>query len=70
MGSLGFSCYQPPGGMNWAPVLGLCQGPGRFTESAYWSSFNPASQTWGMGLRAYLLNPIKNKQTNKFRFRN
>ena len=31
MSSLGFSCYRPLGGMNWAPVLSLCQGPGRFT---------------------------------------
>ena len=58
MGSLGFSRYRPLGGMNWAPVLGLRQGLGRFTGPAYWSSFNPASRIWGVGLRAYCLNPI------------
>ena len=31
MGSLGFSRYQPLGGMNWALVLSLRQGPGRLT---------------------------------------
>ena len=30
-----------------------------FTGSAYKSSFNPASWTWGVGLRDYFLNPIK-----------
>ena len=44
--------------MNWAPVLGLCQEPGRFTRPAYKSSFNPASWAWGVGLRAYFLNLI------------
>ena len=58
MGSLGFSCYRPLGGMNWAPVLGLRQRPGHFTRPAYNSSFNPASRTWEVGLRAYFLNPI------------
>ena len=58
MGSLGFSRYQPLGGMNWAPVLGLRQKPGHFTGPAYKSSFNPASRTWGVGLRDYFLNPI------------
>ena len=58
MGSLGFSYYRPLGEMNWAPVLGLHQGPGRFTGPAYWSFFNPASRNWGVGLRAYFLNPI------------
>ena len=29
MGSLGFSRYRPLGGMNWAPVLGMRQGPGQ-----------------------------------------
>ena len=58
MGSLGFSCYRPLGGMNWAPVLGLRQGPGHFTGLAYKSPFTPASRTWGVGLRAYFLNPI------------
>ena len=58
MGSLGFPCYRPLGWMNWAPVLGLRQEPGRFTGPAYKSSFNPVSWTWGVGLRAYFLNPI------------
>ena len=58
MGSLGFSHYWPLGGMNWTSVLGLRQGPGRFTGPAYWPSFNPASRTWGVGLRAYFLNSI------------
>ena len=58
MGSLGFSRYRPLRGMNWTPVLGLRQGPGRFTGPAYWSSFNPTSRTWGVGLPAYHLNPI------------
>ena len=58
MGSLGFSHYRPLRGMNWAPILGMCQGPGRFTGSAYKSPFNPASWTWGVGMRAYFLNPI------------
>ena len=58
MGSLGFSRYRPLGGMNWAPVLGLCQGSVPFTGPAYKSSFNPASRTWGVGLRAYFLNSI------------
>ena len=31
----GFSLYQPLGGMNWAPVLGLRQGSGRLTRPAY-----------------------------------
>ena len=60
MGSLGFSRYRPLGEMNRAPVLGLRQGPNCFTGFAYWSSFNPASRTWGVGLRAYFLNPITN----------
>ena len=59
MGSLGFSHYRPLGGMNWTPVLGLRQGSDRFTGPAYWSSFKPTSRTWGVGLRAYFLNPIK-----------
>ena len=33
------------GGMNWAPVLGLCQELERFTGSAYKYSFNPAYWT-------------------------
>ena len=58
MGSLGCPCYRPLGWTNWAPVLGLCQEPGIFTGSAYKSSFNLASWTWKVGLRAYFLNPI------------
>ena len=58
MGSLGFLCYQPLGWMNWAPILGLRQEPGHFTGPAYKSYFNPASWTWGVGLRAYFLNSI------------
>ena len=42
---LDFSCYRPLGGMNWAPVLGLRQGPSHFTGPAYKSPFNLASQT-------------------------
>ena len=53
MSSLGCPCYQPLRRMNWAPVLGLCQEPGRFTRPAYKFSFNPASWAWGVGLRAY-----------------
>ena len=45
--------------MNWAPVLSLCQEPGRFTGPAYKSSFNPASWAWRVGLRAYFLNSIR-----------
>ena len=58
MGSLGVSRYRPLGGMNWAPVLGLRQGPGHFTGPTYKSPFNPTSRTWGVGMRAYFLNPI------------
>ena len=58
MGYLGFSRYRPLRGMNWAPVLGMRQRPSHFTRPAYKSSFNPASRTWGVGLRAYFLNPI------------
>ena len=43
MDSLGCPQYQSLGRMYWAPVLGFCQEPGRFTGSAYKSSFNPAS---------------------------
>ena len=59
MSSLGCPCYWPLGWMNWAPVLSLCQEPGRFTGPAYNSFFNPASWAWEVGLRAYFLNPIK-----------
>ena len=58
MGSLGFPCYQPLRWMNRAPVLGLRQEPGRFTGPAFKSYFNHVSWTWGVGLRAYFLNPI------------
>ena len=50
MSSLGCPCYQPLGWMNWAPVLGLCQEPGRFTGPAYKSFFNPASWAREVGL--------------------
>ena len=43
MSFLGCPRYLPLGRMNWAPILGLCQEPERFTGSAYKSSFNPAS---------------------------
>ena len=46
------------GWMNWAPVLGLCQEPEHFIGPAYKSSFKLASWAWGVGLRAYFLNPI------------
>ena len=59
MGSLGCPHYRPLGSINWAPILGLCQEPGRFTGPAYKSPFNPASWPWGMGLSAFFfLNPI------------
>ena len=58
MGSLGVSRYRPLGGMNWAPVLGLRQGSGHFTGPTYKSPFNPTSRTWGVGMRAYFLNPV------------
>ena len=58
MSSLGFPCYRPLGWMNWATVLGLRQEPCCFTGLAYKYSFNPVSWTWGVGLRAYFLNPI------------
>ena len=58
MGYLGFSRYRPLGWMNRAPVLGLLQEPGLFTEPAYKYFFNLASWTWGVSLRAYFLNPI------------
>ena len=35
---MGFSscpCYWPLGWTNWAPVLGWCQGPGRFNELTF-----------------------------------
>ena len=35
--------------MNWAPILGLCQVPERFTGLAYKSSFNHASWAWESG---------------------
>ena len=57
MGSLGCPRYRPLGRMNWAPILGLCQEPGRFTGPTYKSSFNPASWAWGVGLRAYFFKP-------------
>ena len=50
MGSLGCPRYRPLGRMNWAPVLGLCQEPRRFTRLAYKSSFNHASWAWESGL--------------------
>ena len=53
MGSLGCPHYRPLGRMNWAPVLGLCQEPERFTGPTYKSSFNPASWAWGVGLSVY-----------------
>ena len=59
MSSLGCSCYQPLGWMNWAPVLGMFQEPERCTGSAYKSLFNLTSWAWGVGLRAYFLNPIR-----------
>ena len=58
MGSLGCPCYRSLGWMNWAPVLSLCQDPGRFTRPAYKSSFNHASWAWEVGLHAYFLNSI------------
>ena len=58
MGTLGFPSYLPLGWMNWAPILGMRQEPGRFTRPAYKSSLNPASWIWGVGMRAYFLNPI------------
>ena len=58
MDSLGYPCYRPLGWMNWAPVWGLCQEPGRLTGPAYKSSFNHASWAWEVGLRAYFLNLI------------
>ena len=45
LGSLGFSCYRPLRWMNWTPVLGLHQESGRFTGSAFKSSFNPIPWT-------------------------
>ena len=45
-------------GMDEPLVLGLRQESSRFTGLAYKYSFNPASWTWGVGLRAYFLNPI------------
>ena len=57
MGSLGCPRYRSLGRMNWAPVLGLFQEPGRFTGSAYKSSFNPTSWAWGVGLRTYFIKP-------------
>ena len=57
MDSLGCPHYRPLGRMNWAPVLGLCHEPGRFTGSAYKSSFNSASWALGVGLRAYFFKP-------------
>ena len=67
MGSLGFPCCQPLGWMNWDPILGLRQEPDRFTGPTYKSSFNPTSWTWGVGLRAYFLNPIKYQQSKFYR---
>ena len=32
MSFLGCPCYWPLGQTNWAPVLGRCQGPGRFNK--------------------------------------
>ena len=65
MSSLGFSRYRPLGGMNWASVLVLRQGSDRFTGSAYKSSFDHASRTWGVGLPAYFLNLIINNNINR-----
>ena len=59
---MGFPRYRPLGWMNWAPVLGLRQEPGLFTGHAYKYFFNPASWTWGVGLRAYFLNPFINTE--------
>ena len=61
MSSLGCPRYRPLGRMNWAPVLGLCQEPGRFTGPDCKSSFNPASWAWGVGLRAYFFKPNQKK---------
>ena len=49
MDSLGYPRYRPLGRMNWAPVLGVCQEPVRFTGPAYKSSFNPTSWAWKSG---------------------
>ena len=35
MGFSGCPGYWPLGRTNWAPVLGRCQGPGRFTELTF-----------------------------------
>ena len=35
MGFSGCPCYWPLGRTNWAPVVGPCQGPWRFTELTY-----------------------------------
>ena len=35
MGFSGCPCYWPLGRTNWAPVLGLYQGPGRFNELTF-----------------------------------
>ena len=60
MSSLGCPCYRPLGWMNWAPVLGLCQEPGRFTGSAYKSSFNSTSWAWEVGLT-----PLQKQETKR-----
>ena len=67
MGSLGFPCYRPLGWMNWAPVLGLRQEPGRFTGSAYKSSFNLAFLDLGSGSARLFFkhNHVKKKKTPK-----
>ena len=57
MGSLGYPRYRPLGRMNWAPVLSLCQEPGRFIGPAYKSPFNPTSWAWGVGMHAYFFKP-------------
>ena len=62
MNSLVFPRYRPLGWINWVPVLGLRQELGIFTGPACKYFFNSAPWTWGVGLRVYFLNPIKDKK--------
>ena len=57
-GLFGLSVLSAPGMDELGFRFGPRQEPDRFTRPAYKSSFNPASWTWGVGLRAYFLNPI------------
>ena len=57
-GLFGLSTLSTPRMDELGSRFGPTPGSGPFTRPAYKYFFNPASWTWGVGLRAYFLNPI------------